>query len=64
MTTNNAMINELSTCQSLDGTNNDMWKRKVRFLLDDKDLLKQLTVAKFPPSDKDKDGKPIDAANV
>ena len=41
-----------------------MWKRKNQYLLDSKDLLEHLTVANFPPSDKDKDGKPIDTANV
>jgi len=64
MATNSTMITELSTSWKLDGTNYDMWKRKIQYLLDDKDLLKHLQVAKFPPSDKDKDGKPIDTANV
>ena len=64
MTTNNVMITELSTSQKLDGTNYDMWKRKIQYLLVNKDLLEHLQVAKFPPSDKDKHGKPIDIANA
>ena len=39
-------------------------KRNIQYLLDDKDLLEHLTVTKFSPSDKDKDDKPIDTANV
>ena len=64
MTTNNAMINKLSTSQKLDGTNYDMWKRTIQYLLVNKDLLEHLQVAKFSPSDKDKHGKPIDTANA
>jgi len=48
----------------LDRINYDMCKRKIQYLLDDRDLLEHLQVAKLPPSDKDKDGTPIDAANV
>jgi len=58
------MINKLSNSHKLDGTNYDMWKRKIEYLLDNKGLLEHLTVAKFPPFDKDKVGKPIDTANV
>jgi len=64
MTTNNAMINELSTSQKLNGTNYDMWKWKIQYLLNKGDLLEHLTVAQFPPSDNDKDGQLIDIANV
>ena len=64
MTTNNTTINELCNSHKLDGTNYDMWKRKIQYLLDDKDLLEHWMVAKFPPFDKDKDGNPIDTANV
>jgi len=64
MTTDNTMINELSTSQKLDGTNYDRWKRKIQYLLNEKDVLEHLMVAKFPPSDKDKDGKSIDTTIV
>ena len=60
MAANNAIITELSTSQKLDGSNYDMWKRKIQYLLEGKDLLEHLMVAKFPPSDKDTDVKPID----
>jgi len=39
-------------------------EKKIQYLLDERDLLEHLTVAKFPLSDKNKDGKPIDIANV
>jgi len=58
------MINELSTSHKSYGTNYYTWKRKIQYLLDDKDLLEHLTVPKFPPFDKDQDGKPIDTAHV
>jgi len=58
------MITELSTSQKLDDTNYDMWKQKIQHLLGYKDLLEDLQVAKFLPSDKDKDGKPVDIPNV
>ena len=64
MASSNAMIGELSTSQKLDGTNYEMWHRKIQYLLDDKDLLEHLKVAKVPPSDKDKDGKLIDTTFV
>lgn len=64
MAANNAIITELSTSQKLDGSNYDMWKRKIHYLLEGKDLLEHLTVAKFPPSDKDSEGKPIDTSTV
>ena len=35
-----------------------------RILLNERDLLEHLIVPKFPPSDKDKDGKPIDTSAV
>ena len=60
----NAILAELSTSQKLDGSNYDMWKRKIQYLLEGLDLLDHLTVAKFPPSEKDKDGKPIDTSSV
>ena len=59
MAANNAMINELFTGQKSDGSNYDMWKPKIQYLLNERDMLEHLTVAKFPPSDTDKDGKPI-----
>lgn len=43
------MIGELSTSQKLDGSNYDMWKQKIQYLLNERDLLEHLTVAKFPP---------------
>ena len=64
MVANRAMINELSTSQKLDESNYDMWKRKIQFLLNERDLLEHLTVAKFPPSDTNKDGKPIHTSSV
>ena len=64
MATTNAIIDELSTSQKLDGTGYDMWKRKIQYLLNERDLLGRLTVAKFPPLDKHKDGKPIDTTTV
>ena len=64
MLANSATINELSTSKKLDGSNYDMWKRKIQYLLNERDLLGHLTVAKFPPSDTDKDGKPIDTSSV
>ena len=64
MAANNAIITELSTSQKLDGSNYDMWKRKIQYFLEGKDLLEHLTVARFPPSDKDADGKPIDTSTV
>ena len=41
-----------------------MWKRKIKYLLNKRDLSEHLTVAKFSSSDKDKDGKPIDTTTV
>ena len=64
MATNSAMIGELSTNQKFDGTNFDIWHQKIQYLLNEKDLLNYLAVAKYPPSDKDKDGKPIHVAFV
>jgi len=64
MTANNAIITKLSTSQKLDGSNNDMWKQKIQYLLEGKDLLEHLTVAKFPPSNKDTDGKLVDTSTV
>jgi len=64
MASNSAMINELSTSQKLDGSNYDMCKQKIQYLLNERDLLEHLMVAKFPPSDTDKDDKPIDTSSV
>jgi len=64
MAMNNVMIGELSTSQKLDGTNYDMWKRKIQYLLSERDLPEHLTIAKFSPSDKDKDSMPIDTTIV
>ena len=58
------MIGELSTTQKLDGTNYDIWKQKIQYLLNKRDFLEHLTVAKFPPSDKDEDGKLIDTTTM
>ena len=58
------MIVELSTNQKLDGTNHSMWYRKIRYLLNKKDLLEHLTVAKFSPSHKDNNGKSIDTTTM
>jgi len=59
MAPNNAMFSELSTSQKLDGTNYEIWHRKIQYLLDDKDLLEHLKVAKVPPFDKDRDGNKL-----
>jgi len=64
MASSSAMIGELSTSQKLNGTNYEIWHRKIQYLLDDKDLLEHLKVAKVPPSDKDKDEKQIDTTTV
>ena len=64
MTMNNARIGELSTSQKLDGANNDMWKRNIQYPLNKINLQKHLTVGKFLPSDKDKDGNLIDTTIV
>jgi len=64
MVANSAMINKLSTSQKLDGSNYDIWKRKIQYLLNERDLLEHLTVVKFPPSDTDKDGKSIDTSSM
>ena len=64
MAANNTMINELSTSQKLDGSNYDIWKQKIQYLLNERDLLEHSTVAKFPPSDTNKDDKPIDSSSV
>jgi len=53
------MINELSTSQKLDWSNYDMWKWKIQYLLNEMDILEHLTVAKFPPSDTDKEASPL-----
>jgi len=50
--------------KKLDGSNYDMWKRKIQYLLNERDLLEHLTVAKLSSSDKDKDGKSIDTCIV
>ena len=52
------------TSQKLDGTNYEIWKQKIQYLLNQRDLLEHLTVAKFSPLDKDKDGKPIDTTSA
>jgi len=59
-----AIIGELSTSQKLDGTNYGIWHWKILCLLDDKDLLEDLKVAKVPPSDEGKDEKPIDTTTI
>jgi len=41
-----------------------MWHQKIQYLLNDKDLLEHLLVAKTPSLDKDKDGKLIDTTSV
>jgi len=64
MATDNAMISKLSTSQKFNGTNCVMWKWKIRYRLNERDLWEHLTVAKFSLSDKDKDGKPIDITTV
>jgi len=56
MASNSAMIGELSTSQKLDGNNYEIYYRKIQDLLNDKDLLEHLKVAKVLPSDKNKDG--------
>jgi len=64
MTSNNAMIGELSTTEKLNGTNYEICHRNIQYVLNDKDLLEHLTVAKVLTSDKDKDGKPIDTTTM
>jgi len=64
MIANNAMINALSTSQKLAGSNYDIRKQKIQYLLSERDLLEHLTIAKFPPSNTNKDGKPIDTSSV
>jgi len=38
------MISQLSTSQKLDGNNYDMWKQKIRYLLNERDMLEHLNV--------------------
>ena len=64
MTSNSATIGELNTSQKLDGTNYEIWHRKIRYLLDDNDLLEHMTVAKVPPFDKDRHEKMINITTV
>ena len=64
MTSNSAMIGELSTSQKLDGTNYETWHWKIQYFLDNKDLLEHLKAAKVPPSDKHRDGKPTDTTTM
>ena len=64
MVSNIAMLCELSSNQKLDDTNYDIFHRKIQYLLNEKDLLEDLTIAKSPTSDQSKDGKPIDVASV
>ena len=64
MATNSAIVGEVSITQKLDDINYEIWHRKIQYLLDDKDLLEHLKVAKIPPSDKDRDRKLIDTTTV
>jgi len=63
MTSNSAIIGELSTNQKLEDANYDICHQKI-YYLNKKDLLEHLTIAKSPSLDKDKDGKPISIAYV
>ena len=58
------LIGELSTTKKLNEINYEMWDRKIQYLLNDKDLLEHMRVAKLLPSNKDRDGKPIDTTTV
>ena len=64
MALDNAMIGELSTNQKLDGTNYDMWHRKIKYPLNEINFLEHLTVAKTSPSNNDKGGKLIDSTTM
>jgi len=52
------------TSQKLDGSTYDMWKEKIQYLLNERYQLEHLTIAKFSPSNKDKDGKPINTSTI
>jgi len=64
MPTNSIMIGELSITHKLDGTNYEMWHCKIMYLLNDGYLFEHLMVPRATPSDKDRDGKPIDTTSM
>jgi len=54
-----SMIGALSTDEKLDGSNYDMWHRKIQFLLDNREVLEPLSVTISAPATKNKDDKDI-----
>ena len=53
------MFGDLFTNGKLDGTNYDMWHQKIRFLLDECEVLVHPTATIYVPAYKDKDNKDI-----
>jgi len=49
----------LSTNGKLDGSNYNMWRQKIQFLLNERGVLEHLTATMFVPATKDKDNKDI-----
>ena len=54
-----SMIGDLSTNEKLDEPNYNMWRRKIEFLLNEREVLEHLTTTMSSPAAKDKDNKDI-----
>ena len=53
------MIRELTTNEKLDGSNYDMWRRKIQFLLEECEVLEHLKTTMSAPLTRDEDDKDI-----
>ena len=48
-------IGDLSTNEKLDGSNYDIWRRKIQFLLNEREVLEHLTATMSTPAAKDRE---------
>ncbi|KAH9608961.1 hypothetical protein KSS87_006063, partial [Heliosperma pusillum] len=48
------MIGDLSTTEKLDGTNYDIWRRKIQYLLNEREVLETLTTTVAKPQEPEK----------
>jgi len=48
------MIGDLSTDEKLDGSNYNMWHRKIQFILDEREVLELLQITMSVPATEDK----------
>lgn len=53
--TTKSMIGDLSTNEKLDGTNYDIWHRKIQYLLNEREVLDNLSIVMVEPKDTESD---------